>query len=436
MKKTNNFLKKTTLLMAIASSLAIAPSAQAANWLMLQGTEKPNQAPRAKVWGFVQLEYQQTKDTKLKAGPGKGKPAAFNQMAPQLTTASGFNVRRARIGVRGANFPLDPKVNYFILAEFGNNGITTGGKGSQGQLTDASITLNHIKGARIRAGLFKTPGSEEGLEGIAVFNYINFTSVTDRLLLERFFKKSTGDTGRSAPVGAFRDTGVEVFDSFNLKGWDTSYAVMLGNGNGLGYTDNDNHRDTYLYLSTEKVFGHSKGPRRHGFKLYAWSQSGKRTIQVSGVSQAKNRNRAGVGTTYWDGKYRMAAEYTIADGMIYGGTTGARTPADGGTFVVQTDQKAHGYYLDLGYRVIPNLELDARYDNLDSGTGTSGINNASDERIFSNTTLGAQYFFNKKTSLKVDYEIRNLTAPHSNATAQKIVSGISSESCLLTPKLF
>lgn len=428
-------MKKNTLafslsLTAVATMIGVAASltpsnSEAANWLMLQGTEKPNEAPRAKLWGFVQLDYQQTDDTKLKSGPGKDGPAAFNQIGPQLSSASSFNVRRARIGVRGNNFPLDPKVNYFILAEFGNNGITTGGNASQGQLTDASVTLNHIPGARIRTGLFKTPGSEEGLQAAFTATYINFSNATNRLLLERSFDNSSGDSSRNAPVYAFRDTGVQVFDSFNIAGWDSSYAVMVGNGNGLAYTDNDSNKDVYLYASTEKVFGNSVGARRQGIKLYVWSQDGKRTIDDD---QEHNRTRSGVGTTFWNGKFRAAAEYIQADGMIFGGTTGARTPENGGTFNVFTDQKADGYYLDVGYRLMPKVELDIRYDVLNSATekdAASGTN-VDKKRVFTTTTLGAQYFFNKKTSLKINYELRDIEAPDapSSAPVQDILKGV------------
>lgn len=402
-------LKKTALLIALAGAMT-SQSVHAANWLMLQGTEKDHQTPRAKVWGFIDLEYQQTDNTKLKAGPWTGQEAAFNQMAPQLDTSQGFNVRRARIGVRGNNFPLDNKVNYFILAEFGNNGITTGGDASQGQLTDASVTLNHIPGARIRAGLFKTPGSEEGWKAIPVFNYVNFTNVTNRLLLERHFDNSTNNAGRSQPVGAFRDTGVQVFDAFRVGDWEHSYAVMLGNGSGLAMTDNDSHQDLYLYASTEKVFGESKGPRRHGMKFYAWMQDGKRSLDDVGTV---DRKRSGLGTTYWDGKYRLSAEYITAEGMIYGGTSGAALPGavsndttKTASFSVLTDEKAAGYYVDLGYRVLPKLELNVRYDLLDSGTEEDA-----NHREFQTTTLGAQYFFNKKTSVRVNYEMRSIDAP-------------------------
>ena len=394
----------------------------AANWLMLQGTEKADQAPRAKLWGFAQINYQKTNDTKLKAGPGKGGPAAFNQLAPQLSNSNGFNIQRARLAVRGANLPLDKNVNYFLMTELGNNGITTGENGSQGQLTDASITLNHIDGARVRVGLFKTPGSEESFKAIPVFNYVNFTSATNRLLIERHFDNSSGDSKRRSPVGAARDMGIQVFDAFRQGDWEHSYALMLGNGNGLAFNDIDNDKDTYLYLSTEKIFGDSKGPRRNGMKFYAWSHNGKRTIDDK---SGHKRDRAGFGATYFDGKYRLAAEYITADGMLFNGTTGARTPDDGGTFSVLKDQKANGYHLDVGYRIKPNIELNARYDVLNHATDSNGDGGEAAERLFTTTTLGAQYFFNKKTSARLNYELRDAEAPNLNSSAppNQILSG-------------
>ena len=422
--------KKTAILLALAGALG-SQSVQAANWLMLQGTEKDHQAPRAKVWGFAQVDYQQTDDTKLPtlangAAPLSGTKAAFNQMAPQLTTSSGFNIKRARIGVRGANLPLDKDVNYFLMMEMGNNGITTGGSGSQGQLTDASVTLNHIPGARVRVGLFKTPGSEESFKGIPVFNYVNFTNGTDRLLIERkvddtgsspFVNTVTGK--RTDPAFAVRDTGIQVFDTFKQGDWEHSYAIMYGNGNGLAMTDNDKNKDLYLYASTEKVFGQSKGPRRHGMKFYAWSQSGKRTVKVGGTTDTEfDRDRKGLGMTYFDGKYRAAAEYITADGMIWGGpAAGSSITAANGILSAFTEQKATAYHLDLGYRIIPNFELNARYDVLDSATDTDADTGTGKDkhRLFTTTTLGGQYFFNKKTSVRLNYEIRNLEAPDAAA---------------------
>ena len=70
---------KNKLIPIIAGVLGclITQSAYSANWLMLQGTEKPGESPRAKVWGFVQPEYQSADGTKLQAGPWKGQDALF-----------------------------------------------------------------------------------------------------------------------------------------------------------------------------------------------------------------------------------------------------------------------------------------------------------------------------------------------------------------------
>ena len=318
-------------------------TAQAANWLMLQGTEKDGAAPRAKVWGFIQPEYMSTSGTTLKAGPWVGNKAIFNQIRPDLDSSEDMNVLRARVGVRGTGLPLDSNVNYFLLAEYGNNGATRRGGGAV-RLTDASVTFNHLPGARVRIGKFKTPGSEEGLQAIHVFDYANFSNVTNGLLLERFFKydgsgtfvspaagtNTASDSGQvNAPlsgVGAFRDTGIQVFDTFKQGSWEHSYAVMYGNGTGANDSDNDENKDTYLYWSSEQVYG-GKGPRRQGLKLFAWSQSGKRGLTLEGgdfdatndVTADFKRDRSGLGATFRKGKFRAAFEYIQADGMIFAG---------------------------------------------------------------------------------------------------------------------
>jgi len=365
--------KKVALAATCAAVLGGAVStANAANWLFLQGTEKPGAAPRARVWGFIQPEYMTTDDTKLAAGGFSGQKAIFNQMRPDLKTSEGFNVLRARVGVRGIAMPLDSNVNYFFLAEFGNNGITRQGGGSV-KITDASITLNQLsKVARFRIGTFKTPGSEEGLQAIHVFDYNNFTGAVNGLLLERFFDGNGSTTngggvgcGTAAscankpngPVGAFRDTGIQVFNTFKNGNWEHSYAVMYGNGNGITRGDNDANKETYLYWSSERVYG-GKGGRRQGMKFFAWNQDGKRTLTgttatgSTGGAGEYDRKRSGFGMTFRKGKQRAAFEYITADGMIFNGTDGgavAGSANNAGTgvasFNVATTGEADGFYV-------------------------------------------------------------------------------------------
>ncbi|MBT8438877.1 MAG: phosphate-selective porin O and P, partial [Gammaproteobacteria bacterium] len=81
---------------SVAILSAIASSAQAANWLMLQGTEPAGAGKRAHVWGFIQAQYQKD-DSKANATDGYVPPKLIG---PNLDDQSQFNVNRARIGVR------------------------------------------------------------------------------------------------------------------------------------------------------------------------------------------------------------------------------------------------------------------------------------------------------------------------------------------------
>ena len=419
-------MQKSPLALAAVLTAGVSATAHATNWLKLQGTEPAGSTDRFKLWGFIQPEYDHTSNSKLPAGPYSGQDAVFNQIGPDLNSSSTFNIRRARIGARGANFPLDSKTNYFLLLEGGNNGVTkfTNG-GSAVAVTDASITLNQIPHARVRIGQFKYPGEEEGLQAIHVFNYINFTSVTDQLLLERFFDGDGSDTqDENEPVafGAFRDIGVQVFDWFDWLGFEHTYAAMVGNGSGIDRTDNNNNKDYYLYWASEKVFDNTTGARRDGLKFLAWYQKGERTLEfVNGVADKQNfdRKRWGVGTTYRKGKWRGAAEYVYANGMVLNGTDGGAVPGNRNNANTQTasfniapNGKGSGYYVDVGYRVLPKLELDLRYDYLDRVK-----NEDPNEREFTTWTIGAQWFFNKKTRALLNYEIRDAKAPNSSSSA-------------------
>jgi len=454
--------KHAMLVMACAWGSMGTVTTQAADWLSLQGTEPEGAAARARIWGFVQPEYTETDGSTLKGGPWKGQEAIFNSIGPDLETNAQFHVRRARIGVRGTGFPLDSNVNYFLLSEFGSNGITRAGGGSA-KVTDASVTLNHLKKfTRLRIGQFKTPGSEDGLQAIHVHNYNNFSIAADQLLLERHFDAEgtavcnpaalAGGTaneqtylslcengnGLNGSVGAYRDIGVQLFNTFKIDDgpgpypWELSCAFMVGNGNGIARGDNDDSKDLYYYLSAGQVF-EGKGPRRKDWKVYAWFQDGERTIFDSTGTEDTwgfkefDRERWGVGGTLRWKKYRLYGEYIEGDGMIVAGTDGAAQPGaisnDGSqvaTFNYLTKNSAEGWYLDAGYLVMPNLELDVRFDKYDRGTeGAPTI-----EREFERWTIGAQYFFNKKARFTLNYEFRDSEAPaFASETGPNVILG-------------
>jgi len=423
-----NTLKKAALAAACTTLLSgTVSTALAANWLMLQGTEAADAAPRAKVWGFIQTKYQ--KDFSDANASGGYIPPKL--VGPDLNSQESFSVNRARIGLRGTGMPLDSNVNYFLLVEFGNNGITQPGN-AFAKVTDASITLNHIPGARIRAGLFKTPGSEEVYQGIAIFDYINFTNFANQQLIER----SPNDTytanvsSQTLPVGtslntftksvsAARDTGVQVFDTFKSNNWEHSYSIMKGNGNGLNLSDNDGKQDTYLYWSSELITS-GAGPRRKGLKMYAWSQSGKRLLDNTNDATHNpteyDRKRSGLGAKYLSNKFRVAVEFAKAKGMIWLGPHQATFDMNPAAPVGNGENgEASAWQLDLGWYINSKWELDARYDvynRLENDTVFPGGANIGKgfETEWKTLTLGVQYHLNKKSRLTLNYAMRDVTA--------------------------
>ncbi len=402
MKSLNSAIK-----MCLATAALASAPVHAANWLMLQGTEPAGAAARAKLWGFVQAQYQKDFSDPFVNGSGTELYVPPKLIGPNLDDQSQFNVNRARIGVRGTGFPLDSNVNYFVLLEMGNNGITNG-TNSFAHLTDASITLNHIKGARIRAGLFKYPGSEEGLQAIHVFDYINFTTVSNQLLLERFPDASDTNQGAtptpnadmnniSNPVGAFRDVGVQVFDTFKNGDWEHSYALMYGNGNGLNFGDGNGKGNIYAYWASEKVFG-GKGGRREGWKTFAWWQKGKR-VNAFNTTQEESRTRWGVGTKYLKKPWRATAEYMKGKGLIF---QGPHRPQH-----LFNNLEASGWYVEGGWYIPQTAwEIDLRYDyyKRDENHPTSATG---DETEYKTWTIGTQYHFNKKTRVNMEYAARD-----------------------------
>ena len=396
---------------------------RSANWLRLQGTEPQSTNTDVRLWGFLQPTYQ--KDYSHSTAPEP------TRIGPNLETQEQFQLYRARIGIRGIvkNDPAkqaDGLTNYFSLFEFGHNGATDGG--SLGERTpvrmmDFSVTLNYIPYARIRFGLFKTPGSEELFQGLATYEYINFSWVGNQLMLERFapgVSVGNGD-GSVDPAGseygsydssfgAARDTGVQLFDWVTQGYWTHSYALMIGNGNGLEPASGlAKGMDRYVYWSSEKQFAKGKGPRVSGWKLYLWSHTGKQHFITSDFSLGADspeiirRSRQGTGTVYRQMPWRFSAEYITGKGMIF---QGPEKPGFNIGPYECINGKTKGFHLDAGYYIpVSKWNLDLRYDHYTRCDGHAQI-----EARFDNTTLGVQYRFSPRSKLTINYEIRSAKA--------------------------
>lgn len=443
-------MKKKILVTALLAALGHIPSASAVNWLQLQNSEAAG-AEAFRYFGFIQPTYTYNQGGAVTGIPStvvspvnganvavpagltayNGQTALPNLVGPELKSRSQFQVLRARIGARGVLPESDEKINYFVLAEVGDNGLT---RTQSAVMSDANMTFNHIPGMRVRAGLGRLPMGEEAMMGVQVMDYINFTNVTDQLLNERFVEPYANAARTHAaapgvpmamskivgPVGGYRDVGVQLFDWFTDGRWEYAYALMLSQGNGISFnTDHPDNHDVTTRLQASYVL-QGAGQKREDIIAYVWNQTGNRVY----AGNDNKRVREGVGARYAHHGVRLAGEYIRARGMIYVAPTPqfndigapAYEPID--YVALDSNNTAAGYYLDAGWRFVQDWEADVRYDVLNKMT-----NSAYDERRATTWTFGAQYFYSPKLRVVMNYEMRKVevTNPDAQVTnAQKI----------------
>lgn len=399
--------------LVICSIVLIASPAVAVNWFMLQGVENDN-APKFRFGGFALFDYQNSGGSHLPAGPFKGEPMAAGLVGPDMNSSAESNLRKLQFAIRGA---LNDDLSYCVKTISGNNSVTGVDEGNRLRVVEASVTVNTIPFARVRIGLFKAPGAEESLGFVPPCDYINLSGMTNMLMQERFFEADGQDpTQENKPLiaGCCRDIGLMVFDAFHLNQWELSYAAMLANGYGMRVKDNNSQPEGYVYFSAEYLFGVGKKIHRQGWKFFTWCQEGQRTIDV-GInrdSQDFRRARYGAGTSLLWKKMRFGAEVIKANGMIFSGTdfnAPAGTVSTNGlnvsSYNLRPEDQGLGWYVDLGYKVLPKLWLNARYDRLNLNTESLA------KKEFETITLGMLYQFSRHIRGKLNYEFRHACAP-------------------------
>ena len=437
-------MKRQSLLTAAVAAACFVGSAHATNWFQLQGTEPSGIAAPFHLFGFIQPTYQDTGGTAVtglkgpKAAPFNGAVPKFNEVAPQDTSMSSFNMLRARIAVRGTVTPISNQIDYFIMAEFGNNGYTYSNGSYTPRLTDASVTFNEIPGMRVRVGLFKTPGPEEVLQGIPDFDYINFTNVSAQLILNQFIGSGVVRRGGAggyavtpAPIDAGRDQGVQLFDWFNNGPWQFAYAAMIGNGAPLYYNAQSNSTSYYGRLQESYIFHHSKGPHQAGITAWVWGHLGHQALDVADTAGGYTRQnytfkRYGAGAQYRSGfmtpgAVRVTGELMRGTGWIlapaafltsaaYNSTPvgcGSTNPVCTETLYPGANNAAVGGYIETGFFVTKHWDLEARYDQYDRMTNNPGL-----ERVFKTTTLGVQYYISPMARITLNYAFNRINVPH------------------------
>lgn len=408
----------------------LSQTAEAANWVDLQASEPAN-APAFKPWGFIQPTYIYIDADPLSgmggaAASANGKRQIQNQVGPTFENTDQFQLMRAQFGLRGR---LTDKINYFLLTDVGSNLTTVQ---HPLMLIDASMSFSFVPGARVRAGLFKLPTAEEALASPATaYSYVYYSAVTSALVQESFYRNVAGNpAGCAATPGAttldcgktvtgstaFRDWGIQVFDSFRTGKWELGYAAMVSNGNEIeNISDNNSSKDLTARMQMSYVFK-GAGPLREDANAFIWRQSGKRTYG----GEDYDRVREGVGFRVTKNKIRVSGEYIRGDGMVAGGPNPPVAPASGNleppfNLNLAPEGKADGWYLEGGWRFHPKWEVEARYDVFDRNN-----NDAVAERIFKTWTFGGQYFINKTTRVLLNYEWRDADVPHLSAMTNAV----------------
>jgi phosphate-selective porin len=309
---------------------------------MLQSTEKPAAAyPDVRLWGLIDAVYAD-EDTGG-AGPSRN-----------------FSLRRAYAGIRGS---IDPKLDYFLLADFG-----TGVVGRDAPLLlDASVTFKHLPYVKARVGQFKIPFGLEGLEAHFALPLINFTRASVQLLS---FTAPLWQTPaeRRASNSAFRDIGVQLFDEIALGKSSLVYALGGFNGAGVNRPDDNDAKDVLARI--EWATG--------GLRLAASGLSGRTT-----PAEAR-KERWGADVTYNRGPWHVGAEYIGArDAVVSGG-----------------QRCADGWHVRTSYLLTQKLQLVARYEAFDPDR------NAGNDR-YTATAIGVNWIFKGFTRLQLNYELRD-----------------------------
>jgi len=374
------------LLGVLVTPLLLSSGAQAANWFKLRGTEPGGTAHTLQVWGFLQPQF--TKDTSDDIegavgglAPANGTKPIPGTIPPDRTSQQSFSMRRARLGIRGTMVPVSNDIDYFILTEWGQNGVTRGGGAAH--LLDSSITFNQLSrgvddnglanlGVRVRMGQFLFSQTSEALSHSTPGRRVHI--FMPEATFQTALMRPANDNGRrnwpedEVSVNAGRDVGVELFDWVEFKDplfgggpLEFTYSAALGNGNTIGELNRDGNFRHYGWLSIAKLFDDTRGPRRHDLEFYGFYQKGdidfNRDIDNNGVSDrqvgpggdlnpgnlninpvspgthiVKNGNQSdeeqkfwNYGMTYFDkpfdslGQMRFEAEWLKQDGLIFDG---------------------------------------------------------------------------------------------------------------------
>lgn len=264
----------------------------------------------------------------------------------------GFDIRRARLDIKGA---ITPYFAYRLQTDFAD----------KPKIIDASAEIKLADYFMITAGQFKIPLSMENLTSSNKLELIDRSQVVEALVARG--KDVIGNHNG-------RDIGIQISGTFlKFKGQSIAeYKIGVFNGSGINIADTANQAKDFggrLLLTPMK--GLSFGAAYYN----GWAKAIKPDIK--GKSQA--RNRFGAELSYVTTRLSLRGEYIKGKDGI-------------------TDRA--GWYAQAGYYVIPaKLQVLAKYDSYDPNTSSA-------DNISVNYVVGANYNFNNWSRLQAFYTFR------------------------------
>lgn len=268
-------------------------------------------------------------------------------------TIDGFDVRRARLGLKGA---ITHDWDYELLVEFAGNPF----------LLDGYTTYKFADYLKVSVGQFKIPFSLESLSSDSQSELIDHSQVEEALTAHS--KDVLGNQNGRGIGAQISGSFFKVNDNYLFD-----YAIGVFDGNGINKTDNNNNKDIAGRLTVHPVANLALS-----YNFY----SGHASLGTPLVNQV--RNRRGVDARYVYGPLSLTAEYDRGtDGII----------------------DREGWYGQAAYYIFPKkLQVAVKYDTYDP-TKTNSL----DQTHW--YVGGVNYFFNSWTKLAVDYTYKREQAP-------------------------
>jgi phosphate-selective porin OprO and OprP len=282
------------------------------------------------------------------------------QMMEEKGKRSGFDIRRARLDLKGS---ISPYFAFRLQTDFAD----------KPKIIDAYAEIKLADFFNITAGQFKVPFSMENLASSNKLEMIDRSQAVEALVArgkDVIGNQNGRDIGIQAGGGFFTRNGSPLIE----------YRLGIFNGSGINVSDTANDAKD---IAGRLIFNPVKGLSFGGAYYYGYDKAIK--PDVSGRSQV--RNRLGFEASYILPRFSLRGEFISAE--------------DG-----KTDRS--GWYLQAGYFVIARkLQLLAKYDTYDPNTKT-------DNNVSVNYVLGGNYNFNNWSRIQIFYTIREEEGPMVN----------------------